>query len=298
MTEPRPAPYPSDTRAKGWRFELDLERVRQSDTWALAGTEVRPWLFMLWSESWLQTPCGSLPSDDALLCARIGMQAKFMAKHRSALLRGWWLADDGRLYHPTITELVRAMLDKKVAERQRKAEYRERMDAERAMTGGNVPRDINGTVAGLTQAKHGTDDTGTGTSTGTKVIPLSSPSGQKEKPARKRAAAAQLVSVDEMVSEGVNRQNATDWLVNRKEKGLPLTPTAWQQTKDEAAKASLSISDAIKEAAGNGWAGFKATWLVEAQRRSPAPPHRHGSAHAGFETKDYRAGVTADGHLA
>lgn len=35
------APYPCDTRAKGWRFELDHERIRQSDTWALAPPEIR-----------------------------------------------------------------------------------------------------------------------------------------------------------------------------------------------------------------------------------------------------------------
>lgn len=38
----RTAPYPSDTRPKGWRFELDYERIEASDTWALAPAEVRP----------------------------------------------------------------------------------------------------------------------------------------------------------------------------------------------------------------------------------------------------------------
>jgi uncharacterized protein YdaU (DUF1376 family) len=114
----------------------------------------------------------------------------------------------------------------------------------------------------------------------------------KTQTARKRAAPAVLVSVDDMVAEGVDRQNATDWLVSRKAKDLPLTPTAWQQTKDEAAKANLTPAQAIKAAAGNGWAGFKALWL-EADRKVP----NQNTRHAGFETKDYRAGVTADGSL-
>ena len=195
------APYPADTRAKGWRFELDLERVRQSDTWALTQPEARPWLFMLWCEAWLQTPCGSLPSDAALLAARIGMPPKMWAKHRATLMRGWVAADDGRLYHPTITELVLAMLKRKDAEKTRKTEYRARMDAERdalaksvPTASGHVPRDRRGTDAGQTLASHGTDDTGTGTGTGTGT----SKDKDKDKdrrgippttPARKRAAA-------------------------------------------------------------------------------------------------------------
>ena len=94
---------------------------------------------------------------------------------------------------------------------------------------------------------------------------------EKTKTARKRAA-AQLVSVDAMVSEGVDPQNAADWLVSRKAKDLPLTLTAWKLVKDEAAKAGLTLRDAIKTAAGNGWAGFKAAWLLDGGRtHSPTP---------------------------
>ncbi len=125
---------------------------------------------------------------------------------------------------------------------------------------------------------------------------LSSPSGQKEKPARKRAAAPQLVSVEQMVAEGVDPQNAADWLVARKAKNLPLTPTVWQQTKDEAAKAGMTAAEAIKHAAGEGWAGFKAKWL-QAEGQASKAPARAPTRHAGFETKDYREGITADGHL-
>lgn len=124
---------------------------------------------------------------------------------------------------------------------------------------------------------------------------LSSASLQKEKPARKRAAAAQLVSVDAMVAEGVNSQHAADWLAARKVKDLPLTQTAWQLTKDEASKAGLTPAEAIKTAAGNSWAGFKASWL---QERSVPRAATTASRHAGFGAKDYREGVTADGHIA
>ena len=110
MTDPRPAPYPADTRAKGWRFELDYERIEQSDTWDLAGAEARPWLLMLWLTAWRQVPCGSLSNSDDVIAAKIGMPTKLWPKFRDVLLRGWWLADDGRLYHDTLVERVAEML--------------------------------------------------------------------------------------------------------------------------------------------------------------------------------------------
>ena len=115
----------------------------------------------------------------------------------------------------------------------------------------------------------------------------------KTKTARKRAAPAVLVSVDDMVAEGVDRQHAVDWLVNRKTKGLaPLTPTIWTSTKDEAVKAGMTPGQAIATAAKEGWGGFKAGWPTS-ERSAPAKASRH----AGFDTKDYRAGVTEDGCL-
>lgn len=170
----RPAPYPSDTRAKGWRFELDLEQIHQSDTWALAAPEERPWLFMLWTTAWQQTPCGSMPADPKLICARLGMSAKQFAKCSDTLLRGWWPADDGRLYHDTIVNRVVEMLGRKNGERQRKADWRAKKEAEEKLSAANsqqqkpefVPPLSHGTDVGQTWESHGTDDTGTGTGTG------------------------------------------------------------------------------------------------------------------------------------
>jgi len=134
----------------------------QSDTWALATPDLRPWLLMLWTTAWQQQPCGSMPADETLMAARLGMASKAFAKAKSILLRGWWLAEDGRMYHDTIVERVQEMLDYKAKEKQRKADYRARM-------AGNVPRDNNGTDAGQTQDSGGSDATGTGTGTGTSI---------------------------------------------------------------------------------------------------------------------------------
>jgi hypothetical protein len=159
----RAAPYPADTKAKGWRFELDLERIRQSDTWALATAPTRPWLLMLWTTAWEQTPCGSLPADDALIAARIGMDQRAFAKIRDVLLRGWWKADDGRLYHDTITERVLLMLTKKDKDRQRKAGWRARQGigrtAEEHVSPEDVTRDRHVTNTGLTEESNRKDNT-------------------------------------------------------------------------------------------------------------------------------------------
>lgn len=119
-----PAPYPADTRAKGWRFELDYQRIEQSATWALAGPEARPWLLMLWLTAWRQTPCGSFEADETVIAARIGMPPKTWPKFRTVLMRGWVKADDGRLYHQTMTELVLEMMAKRRSEADRKAAQR------------------------------------------------------------------------------------------------------------------------------------------------------------------------------
>lgn len=125
-------PYPADTRAKGWRFELDHERIRQSDTWALASPEVRPWLLMLWMVAWEQTPCGSLPAEEPLIAARIGMPLKGFIKHRALLLRGW-KAIDGRFFHPVLTERVCEMIEQREKRAKRVADHR----ARKSGSGGN-----------------------------------------------------------------------------------------------------------------------------------------------------------------
>lgn len=187
------APYPSDTRAKGWRFELDHERIRQSDTWALCPAEHRPWLLMLWMVAWEQTPCGSMPEDDSLICARIGMTPKAFSKAKASLMRGWWKADDGRLYHKVITERVLEMMEwrRKEADRKRGSRGKAHPDHESPAP---VPRDT--TV---------TDDTGTITST------YSVPKGTGGAPPTDRETVfAQGVPL--LTAAGVSEKNARSML--------------------------------------------------------------------------------------
>ena len=152
----KPAPYPADTKAKGWRFELDYERIDQSGTWALAarpGMEVcRPLLLMQWYVAWHQEPCGTLPADEEVIAALMGISDKTWKKHRAVLMRGWWQADDGLLYHPTITKRVLEMTDyrRKTAERvaKHKAAKREQRESNALPTDQVTVKNDTGTGTG------------------------------------------------------------------------------------------------------------------------------------------------------
>lgn len=140
-------PYPADTRAKGWRFELEPERIAQSDTWSLAAEipMAQHCLLMMWMVAWEQTPCGSFPSDENLIRAKCKVPPDLWASCRAVLMRGWWLADDGRMYHPTLTARVQEMMNKRRSDADRKATSRNRK-----------PKDADSTHAGVTRDK--TDD--------------------------------------------------------------------------------------------------------------------------------------------
>lgn len=117
-------PYPATTRAESWKFDLDISRIKQSDTWTLARPEIRPWLLMLWMTAWEQCPCGSLPADDTLISALLGIESSLFEAHRQILLRGWAKHSDNRLYHQVITEHVQLMLQRRLFGKNRQHKFR------------------------------------------------------------------------------------------------------------------------------------------------------------------------------
>lgn len=119
-------PYPADLEAKGWALDYDYEKIEQSDTWAIATTEQRPWLLMIWLMAWRQAPIASLPNNDRLIAARIGMPVERFIEWRDMLLSGFELATDGRLYHKTLTAHVLRMASKRDKDRARVAAWRAR----------------------------------------------------------------------------------------------------------------------------------------------------------------------------
>jgi hypothetical protein len=211
-------PYPSDTRAKGWRFELDLERIERSDTWALTPADLRPWLLMLWSTAWQQEPCGSLPANDELIAARIGMKTSVFVKHRDKLMRGWWRADDGRLYHNTIITRVQEMLAARDKERTRKAVQRERKKA--VETSGEVQDLSRGTEAGGGRDAIRSHDTGTGTGTGSKPKPIGSGDGM--------SASSRARAIGDSLTAAEIAESLRDWERGRGKAVRNLTPSQHQ----------------------------------------------------------------------
>jgi hypothetical protein len=84
------------------------------------------------------------------------------------------------------------------------------------------------------------------------------PSASKTKPA---ATPPKFDPLAALVDAGVPQQQADDWMEIRKAKRLPLTLTAWEQTQAEAAKAGMSVPDAVRWCCFKGWAGFEARYM-------------------------------------
>lgn len=81
--------------------------------------------------------------------------------------------------------------------------------------------------------------------------------------ARKRAANPPTrLGLAELSAEGVDAQVAQDWLTLRNAKRLPLTQTAWDGVKTEAAQVGMSPAQAVHYAVQANWAGFKAGWVL------------------------------------
>lgn len=268
----RQIPYPAETRAKGWRFEIDMEKVKASDTWLRAKTgEVRGALLLLWSEAWQQTPCGTLPNDDELVALLIDMPAIKFAKHRGVLMRGWWLATDGRLYHDTIVQRVIAMLDKRATDAERSAKRRAKQ-AGQEKTPALVTGASRVTPPGPTRefdTKHQAPVNSVPIGTGGEPPAASPPSARDE---------VFAAGVPLLTAASVSEKNARSMLAMLCKK-----------------HGESAVAAAITQTAKDG-AGEPVSWIQNLLNKGA--PERRGSTHTGFDQKDYREGVTADGSLA
>lgn len=138
-------PYDHHTMSNGFGFDLDVIRMQNSDSWVICPVEVRPWMMMSWVISWAQHPCGSLPSDEEMIAARIGCSIDFLQVHRRYILRGWIRHSDGRLYHPIVTEKVLKMVENREKWRAKKKGQR----ASNQQVSENVSGDTRGTLGGV-----------------------------------------------------------------------------------------------------------------------------------------------------
>jgi len=95
--------------------------------------------------------------------------------------------------------------------------------------------------------------------------PPCEPSGNRKGSPKGDDADPAALTAKHLVADGVDKKVARDWLTLRKAKRLPLTPTAWDTVKAEAAKVGMTAAEAVKYSVDSNWAGFKASW-VERER--------------------------------
>lgn len=72
--------------------------------------------------------------------------------------------------------------------------------------------------------------------------------------------------------EDVSETVWSDFLTIRKAKRAPLTATALEGIEREAAKAGMSLHQALQVCCARGWQGFKAEWATSAPASSPHQP--------------------------
>jgi predicted protein (fragment) len=111
-------------------------------------------------------------------------------------------------------------------------------------------------------------------------VPADQPKPKAKKPDRHREDLATLASL------GVGGQLAGDWLQTRKEKRAgSLTQTVVAGLQREAAKAGLTVPQAVQVAAERGWARFNASYLrneampfagSQKPKNNTVPKHENG----------------------
>ena len=102
------------------------DRLWESNFFAVATDAEFKAAFCLWLKSWTQTPPGSLPNDDRLLCrlAELNGNLAKWGKVKRLALRNWILCSDERLYHPVVAELVLEAAKKLKGKQERMANAR------------------------------------------------------------------------------------------------------------------------------------------------------------------------------
>lgn len=94
-----------------------------------------------------------------------------------------------------------------------------------------------------------------------------------------------------LVGAGVDPQVAGDWLKLRKAKKAAPTLTAIDGITDEAAKAGMSLSDALAVCCQRGWTGFKADWVANMATQQQPRMTQHQLNQAGIAASLFGQGA-------
>lgn len=120
---------PADCDLRDFAFmPLDVQRLRDSELAANETPETCWAALLLWSASWHQVPAGSIPNDEKWM-ARASNAGRRWRIVREAVLRGWVLCSDGRLYDPEVSRRARIAWAAKLV-RLRKIDRRQQITSE------------------------------------------------------------------------------------------------------------------------------------------------------------------------
>ena len=90
----------------------------------------------------------------------------------------------------------------------------------------------------------------------------------------------------ELVLQGVEPEIIEDWLTVRRKKKASNTKTAFKNLLTEISKANLTANEAVKIAAENSWAGFKANWYENTKPKVDSKDILQISANSDWHLQD------------
>ncbi len=94
------------------------------------------------------------------------------------------------------------------------------------------------------------------------------PPKQPPRTTKRGADAPPVMSVADLVSEGLDEALAVDFLAHRKKKKAELTFRAWSGIRAEAVKAGWTISAALEKTITRNWVAFEAAWVASEAKQS------------------------------
>lgn len=148
---------------------LDVVRLRESDLTALSTGDEFKAAVLLWCAAWNQVPAASLPDDDRILARLAGYSLAEWRGMREMALKGWVQCDDGRLYHPVVSDKAMEAWASRTRQKERAAKRWHNRDTDTGTATGEPP-DYHGTEEAM--PRHGKPDAtamqGTGTVKGQK----------------------------------------------------------------------------------------------------------------------------------
>jgi hypothetical protein len=153
-----------------------------------------------------------------------------------------------------------------------------------------LPSPEQGTAKVVTKHSQGNDEASPGSPDSPFLIPDSGFSdcglqATQALPGRTRKQSGQsTLTAKDLIAEGVDPQHATDWLILRKAKRLPLTASAWATTKSEGQNAGFNARDTVAYAVSANWAAFKFEWF----QRASAPNSGNNAQRETFKERDER----------